>query len=758
MAASKGVYGESARRVDADRRTGILENAGADGSVSTTCRHGRTANHEQHAHVVVDKIASVTQACGLSHEMRIAPEIPCEEGLVLVVEILNNKANYNTLELTSGRMAKVVRGDIVVGALGHRKALFGYSGHIPDDAPARRRDSNAEHRRRARNMRFGDARQGQALRLQGVGHRADVSLFWASASAFPPRSGYKALHYDAPLDARGVPVVALAGTCMEAGKTAAASAIIARMRHRGLIVDAFKATGVSLRRDIMAFEDSGARRTMLFTDLGIVTTTAKCGPALTRTMLTEMAPASRMRSCSNWATDCWEPTAWSPSCASPTSKQALTAVVLSANDPVAAWGGVKLLRERFGIEPCAVTGPATDNQVGVEIIREQMQVEAFNASALRRISAITSSRLARTAQRARFQGGRRMNATDSGGHSRRHRLRRRRTAAPARGHPQHERRGDAVGQPAGRAVAAAFAHLRDAYPELKFSAPRTSKPCFAATGDRAVLRRTARRIGGPSSIGCCAPPSRPARACIAWIFPRTFATPARRRTRRCTSILMAPRENPRVHLRRARTSTAFAHTACRASGLFRHRDAVGERTVAGSWAHRCAAVRHRHHRQHRLGPQAGRGHASSARHSDLYTYGALESPARAGDHRLREAGDGHRGGVQLRAALRALCARHSRHRAGEPEEAAEQRTGWRRCALLQGLPVRAGADGAPRVKDVADQQLFELERGDQRQDHRRDVGARQPEQGRRRRRHSVDESLLGFPETAGLTAPAPGWT
>ena len=54
-------------------------------------------------------------------------------------------------------------------------------------------------------------------------------------------------------------------------------------------------------------------------------------------------------------------------------------MVLSANDPVAAWGGVKLLRERFGIEPCVVTGPATDNQVGVEIIREQMNVEAFNA-------------------------------------------------------------------------------------------------------------------------------------------------------------------------------------------------------------------------------------------------------------------------------------------------------------------------------------------------------------------------------------------
>jgi len=35
--------------------------------------------------VMVDKIASVTQALNLTHEIRIAPEIPCEEGVVIVV-------------------------------------------------------------------------------------------------------------------------------------------------------------------------------------------------------------------------------------------------------------------------------------------------------------------------------------------------------------------------------------------------------------------------------------------------------------------------------------------------------------------------------------------------------------------------------------------------------------------------------------------------------------------------------------------------
>src|SRR4030088_3108292 len=86
--------------------------------------------------VVVDKIASVTQACNLKHELRLSTDIPSEEGVVVVVEVLNNKSTYNTLELTSGRMAKVGKGDIVVGALGHRKALFGYSGHVPPSVQA----------------------------------------------------------------------------------------------------------------------------------------------------------------------------------------------------------------------------------------------------------------------------------------------------------------------------------------------------------------------------------------------------------------------------------------------------------------------------------------------------------------------------------------------------------------------------------------------------------------------------------------------
>ena len=150
---------------------------------------------------------------------------------------------------------------------------------------------------------------------------------------------------------------------MEAGKTAAAAAIISRMRHRGLVVDAFKATGVSLRRDIMAFEDAGARNTLIFTDFGIVSTTRKVGPALTRTMLTELADKKPDVIVFELGDGLLGTYGVDAILEQEDIRKAFTGVVLSANDPVAAYGGVDILRKRFGIEPIAVTGPV-DRQRG----------------------------------------------------------------------------------------------------------------------------------------------------------------------------------------------------------------------------------------------------------------------------------------------------------------------------------------------------------------------------------------------------------
>jgi len=275
-------------------------------------------------------------------------------------------------------MAQLGKGDVVAGALGHRKALFGYSGHVPAQvAPGDVLqmlniggvlgvcDSINPEKGKPFDCRV----LGVALHFPFLGERIGV----------PARVGHKPLDAGAALDTRGVPVVALAGTCMEAGKTAAACAIIARLRHCGLTVDAFKATGVSLRRDILAMEDAGARRCAIFTDFGVVTTTRANGPALTRAMLSELAAGRPDVIVFELGDGLLGTYGVDAILECPDIRGALTALILSANDPVAAWGGVRLLRERFHVEPCAVTGPATDNAVGVEIVREQLGVPAFNA-------------------------------------------------------------------------------------------------------------------------------------------------------------------------------------------------------------------------------------------------------------------------------------------------------------------------------------------------------------------------------------------
>lgn len=328
--------------------------------------------------VIVDKIASVAIDNDIGHEVRVSADIPCEEGVLVAVEVLNNKSRYNTLELTSGRMAQVKRGDVIIGALGHRKALFGYSGHLPTElAPGDTvqilnlggvlgicDSANPNH-----GQPFDCRVIGTVLEFPYLGERIGV----------PARVGSSQLDQTAGVNVRGVPVVAFAGTCMDAGKTVAACAAISRFRHNGLTVNAFKATGVALRRDILAMEDAGARRTGIFTDHGILATTPANAPALTRMLLTRMAedrPQAIAFELGDGLLGAYGVEAILKDSA---VRDALAAVVLCANDPVGAWGGIRLLRENFGIEPALVTGPATDNQVGIDIIEQRAEVRAINA-------------------------------------------------------------------------------------------------------------------------------------------------------------------------------------------------------------------------------------------------------------------------------------------------------------------------------------------------------------------------------------------
>ncbi|HEX5420730.1 MAG TPA: hypothetical protein VFY39_12085 [Gammaproteobacteria bacterium] len=330
--------------------------------------------------IVVDKIASVALANDLSHEVRVSADIPCEEGVLVAVEVLNNKSTYNTLELTSGRMAQVKRGDVIVGALGHRKALFGYSGHLPT---ALKPGDVVQMLNLGGVLGLCDSinpTHGQPFDCRVLGVVLDFP-YLGQRVGVPARVGEQRLSGEKPVRLDGIPVVALAGTCMNSGKTAAACAIVSRFRHNGLTVDAFKATGVALRRDILAMEDAGARNTGIFSDFGICATTPANAPALTRSLLSVLVARRPDVIVFELGDGLLGAYGVEAILRDTEIRDSLSALVLCANDPVAAWGGVKLLQEELGIEPTAVTGPATDNQVGIDIIKQRSQVPAFNALA-----------------------------------------------------------------------------------------------------------------------------------------------------------------------------------------------------------------------------------------------------------------------------------------------------------------------------------------------------------------------------------------
>ncbi len=328
--------------------------------------------------LLLDKIGSVTRSCRLSREVRIDEEIDATQGSVLAVRVLTSKSSYNQLELVSGRFSSVKPGDVCAVALGHRQALFGYSGHVPSAVAV------GDHLHMLNlggvlgvcdsiNPDYGNPFVcevlGQVLHFPYLGERIGV----------PANITQGALPLGEELESRDVPVVMVVGSSMSSGKTGAACALVQAFTHAGYDVAAGKVTGVSLRRDILAMEDAGAKHTVIFTDFGVVTTEATSAKPLARSIVTHLAARGPDLIVLELGDGLLGPYGVSAILDDGLLCRCVGAVVLAASDPVSAWGGVRLLAERHDLPTTAVTGPATDNAAGVDVIEAQAGTKARNA-------------------------------------------------------------------------------------------------------------------------------------------------------------------------------------------------------------------------------------------------------------------------------------------------------------------------------------------------------------------------------------------
>jgi hypothetical protein len=159
------------------------------------------------------------------------------------------------------------------------------------------------------------------------------------------------------------PTVLVVGSCMHAGKTAAACTLVRAATDRGLTVAVAKVTGVALRRDVLEMRDHGAISAVTFADAGLPSTCEGDVVAVARGCMNAAASKRPDLLVVELGDGLMGTYGVSDILADPGIQAATGAIVLAATDPVAAWGGSLLLQE-LGLHATVITGPATDNEAG----------------------------------------------------------------------------------------------------------------------------------------------------------------------------------------------------------------------------------------------------------------------------------------------------------------------------------------------------------------------------------------------------------
>jgi hypothetical protein len=319
------------------------------------------------------KIGSVVARLPIGREVEFSRQIEAKTGTVLVVKALEEKRVYDVMELTTGRMAHISKGDVIVGALGSRGALRGFVGRVPEKVKA----GDVLH-----VLNLGCVLGEATSENKDVGHPLKVEVL---GMVTKDGKGLNIADFAIPDPDPSwpmPPVIAVSGTCMNAGKTLAACELISRLTDRGYVCAGVKLTGVAALKDMLNMADHGAVATLSFIDCGYPSTVG----------IGDVAPIAKkvLRSIEKHAKQELDVVVAEMGdgiigaygvdtiLADAEFRTFIKAHVLCATDLVAAWGGVRWMQER-DLKVNVVAGPATDNSVGVTYIENELGLAAGNA-------------------------------------------------------------------------------------------------------------------------------------------------------------------------------------------------------------------------------------------------------------------------------------------------------------------------------------------------------------------------------------------
>ncbi len=322
--------------------------------------------------IEADKIGSATSPLNLSRAVSIVESCDTPRaGDVVVVRALTDSATYNMLELPTGRLAKINPGDLLIGVLGRRRALKGFVGDVPISV------KSGDH---LHLLNMGGvigyctghhSSLSDAIKLEVIGMVSDES-------GRVQNIGDDALKPRQTLDATA-PLVLIAGTCMNSGKTYAATELIKQATRAGLKVAAAKLSGVACLRDTLNMSDHGAIATASFLDCGLPSTVgAEDLAPIAKAVIARLNESEPDFIVIEMGDGILGGYSVESVFADLELREATAALVFCASDYVGAWGGIELFR-RKGINVDVVAGSVTDSQMGQDYIEKEFGVPAGNA-------------------------------------------------------------------------------------------------------------------------------------------------------------------------------------------------------------------------------------------------------------------------------------------------------------------------------------------------------------------------------------------
>lgn len=322
--------------------------------------------------IEVDKLGSSTFPLHLGKMLEVTDSCAAPKaGDVIVVRALGESVTYGNLELPNGRLAKINRNDVIAGVLGKRRALKGFVGDVPS------------------SVKKGD--RLHLLNMGGViglctGHHSSLSdaievevLGAVTDSAGKVRNiGDNSLPFADSLDATPA-IVVVAGTCMNSGKTVAATEIIKQAHHSGLKVAGAKLSGVACLRDTLNMEDHGAEATASFLDCGLPSTVDADGLAsVAKSILNHLSSKKPDMIVVELGDGIVGGYSVDTILKDKEIVDAVSSFVFCASDYVGVIGGLKVLGD-MGIKADVIAGSVTDSVMGERFVEENFGVRAGNA-------------------------------------------------------------------------------------------------------------------------------------------------------------------------------------------------------------------------------------------------------------------------------------------------------------------------------------------------------------------------------------------